>query len=256
MEEIFFCNSFTFITVTCTQSSHTDNSLGIKTHYIAKMHSGTGLIKTLSGEELHLSNGDVFYLPMGLRYHSYWTPDKENGFPVEWESYGFTHLPDPSASSLSMQIITPSDLALEYLSRLNENKEVSPTSVGLLYLFLGEVLPSMKKIASDPRAALFAKAKKFIEKNPSFKVAELAKACNISESGLFTFFREYANTTPVSLKKKILTERAVRALCYTDRTLEDISYELGFCSAAHLRKTVKSITGKTPSEIRRSAKTI
>jgi AraC-like DNA-binding protein len=252
MEQIFFSNSFIFKTATQAQYRHNDNSMGIKRHYIAKMHSGTGFIRTLSGEELTLSAGDVFYLPRGLRYHSYWTPDEANGLPVEWESYGFIHFPDPLGRSFSMQKLFPSEKALGYLSALNENKTVSPSSVGLLYLFLGEVISSMQESASDPRAALFAKAEEYIRENTDFKVSELARACNMSESGLFAFFREYAHTTPISLKQKVLSERAVEALCCTDRSVEEIARDLGFCSSAHLRKTLKNITGKTPSEIRRS----
>ena len=89
-----------------------------------------------------------------------------------------------------------------------------------------------------------------------FKVSELARACNMSESGLFAFFRDYAHTTPISLKQKVLSERAVEALCCTDRSVEEIARDLGFCSSAHLRKTLKSVMGKTPSGIRRSAGTI
>ena len=253
MEQIFFCNSFCFRTVTHLQYRHNDATGGTREHYVARMHSGTGYLRTVSGEELYLSPGDVFYLPLGLRYHSYWTPDKDRGLPAEWETYGFLHFPDPLARKFTMQKISASDKALSYLDELNENKEVTPHSVGLLYMFLGEVISKMVVSTSDPRAALFARAEEFIRKNPDFRVAELARACNMSESGLFSFFREYAGTTPITLKQKVLTERAVEILSCTDRSVEDIARELGFCSSAHLRKTVKSITGKTPSEIRREA---
>ena len=256
MEQMFFCKSFHFRTVAHLQERHNNVTAGIPEHYVARMHSGTGYLRTVSGEELYISPGDVFYLPVGLRYHSYWTPDKERGLPAEWETYGFSHFPDPLARKFSMQKISASEKALEYLSQLNENKTVSPRSVGLLYMFLGEVISSMTESVSDPRASLFAKAEDFIRKNPSFRVSELARACNMSESGLFSFFREYAGTTPISVKKRILSERAKELLCCTDRSVEDIARELGFCSSAHLRKTVKAVTGETPSEIRKSASTI
>ena len=256
MDQILFYKSFNFTTVTRHIDSHTDNSAGITTNYFARMHSGRGIVRTLDNKELHLNAGDIFFLPAGLRYHSYWFRDAENALPVEWESYGFIYLPEPAHKNFSMQHIFPSDKAIHFLDRLHDCSSVTPTSIGLLYLFLGEVLPSMKESSPDVKARLLQKANDYIRANPDFKVHDLAKYCGISESGLFSFFREYAHTTPVKLKQQFLTEQATELLCSTDRTVEDIAMQLGFCNSAHLRKTLKAITGKTPSEIRRDAKTI
>ena len=251
MKQPFFSNSFRFRTFAYQSPKHTDGSRGLECHYVARMRSGTAIIRTLSGEEITLVPGDIFYLPLGLTYHSYWTPDKENQLPVSWESYGFEHLPMGEVAHYPPQILTPSSEALALLERLSKNKAISPTSVGLLYLFLGEMLPQMKQSTPNAGEALLAKASAYIAANPDFHVSDLARRLGMSESSLFRFFRETAHTTPIRLKQQFLADRAIQLLSNTDRSIEEITSALGFCSAAHLRKTLKIVTGKTPSQIRK-----
>ena len=71
MENVRFYKSFSFRVLLHREDHHTDNSAGIDSHFLARMHSGHARIVTLDGEELRLTAGDVFYLPLGLRYHSY-----------------------------------------------------------------------------------------------------------------------------------------------------------------------------------------
>ena len=108
MKQILFYKSFSFRTIILHSFRHTDNSKGIPCHFVGRMHSGNGIIRAVSGEELHLSAGDIFYLPAGLQYHSYWKTDKTGDRSVSWESYGFTHLPIPSETRYAMQKIYPS----------------------------------------------------------------------------------------------------------------------------------------------------
>lgn len=254
MKQPLFSQSFGFHIFVYQGEKHTDCAKGLTCHYIARLRSGTAQICTLAGEVMTLKPDDVFYLPMGLAYHSYWTPDKEKGLPVSWESYGFEHVPLSMPAHYPMQILNPPGEALTLLDRLCAQGEVAPTSVGLLFLFLGEVLPTMKQNTPDATEALLARASAYIAEHTNFHVSELARHLGMSESSLFRFFREFAHTTPIAMKQQILAERAVRLLSNTDQTVEEITSLLGFCSAAHLRKTLKAVTGKTPSVIRREAK--
>ena len=254
MKQSLFYHSFRFATVTYENEKRSGYPLGSPYHFIARMKSGTGVIRGENGKELHLQAGDVFYLPLGLAYRSHWSPDKERGLPVSWESYAFSHWPDVAPPCYPMQRLAASAEATALLDRLAQTQDITPTSVGILYLLLGEVLPVMSRKATDTRQELLQRATEFIAKKPSFHVSDLAKHLKMSESALFFFFREVAHTTPIGLKQQILAERAMRLLSDTDRTVEEITAALGFCSAAHLRKTLRSVTGKTPSEIRREAK--
>ena len=107
MDNIFFCKSFSFRTISFKGFRHTDNSAGISLSFFARMRRGRGRIATLGGDELLISEGDIFYLPRGLKYHSYWSPD-ESGI-TEWDSLGFAFIPLADGERFIMQKLFVSD---------------------------------------------------------------------------------------------------------------------------------------------------
>lgn len=256
MEQMLFYKSFKIQTVQMKSFRHTDYSSGIPCHFVARMKTGSGIIRTLSGEELHLQAGDIFYLPKGLQYHSYWSIDKTGDCSVSWESYGFIHLPVYNEVRYVMQKITPSEEALKWLNCLAQEQTVSLASVGYLYLFLSEVLPHMHVLELNPKTALIQTAFDYIQRNKNFSVPELARECCISESGLYSLFRNYANSTPIEIKHRLIAERVISLLTTTDLSVETIASNVGLCSSAYLRKILKKQTGRTPSQIRKGVKFI
>jgi len=256
MDNILFYNSFSFCVPSIKHYSHTDNSKGIDCHFLARMLCGKARIVTGPKEELLLEAGDVFYLPLGLRYHSYWYGDPAKGDLVTWESYRFSVFPDKDNRAYVPQKLFPDKDSLALLDEMAESKTVSPLFVGKLYLFLGRMLPSMKEDVRIPQRALIEKAKRYIEDNPSFKVRELAAFCNMSESGLYAFLNRYLHCSPIDIKNNILAEKAVALLQSTNLSVEEISTALNFCNSAYFRKIFKKQTGKTPTEIRKNGSLI
>ena len=251
MDHILFYKSFSFRSLSVKSGHHTDNSMGIPCHFIARMRQGSVRFVTLTGEEMSLHRGDVFYLPQGLKYHSYWESDSQSGSVIEWDSYSFTVFPNPDDLRYPMQKLTCDADALLHLDVIHQNLTVSPTSIGHLYLFLGCVLPQMREENPDPQAQLLARAKQYMIQNPDFKVGDLARYCGISESGLYAFFRNYAKTTPIDMKNQMKVDTAIQLLSSTALSVEEISQTLKFSSSAYFRKIVKEQTGKTPTELRR-----
>ena len=249
MDNIRFYNSFCFSDCIYQNVHHTDRGSGVLSHHIGRMLRGTARIVTDKGEELNLQAGDVFYMPLGMRYHSYWYPDADCG-TVEFESYRFDLFPCRSGKQYALQLLYPDKEATTLLDRLSADKTVSCVSVGLLYAFLGCMFPTMRRIDLDRNRAIFSKARRYMDLHPHFRISDLARHCAMSESALYAFFRTYANTTPIEYKNKMLAEKAVTLLGTTDFSIEGIAALLGMQSVAHLRKIVKAHTGKTPSEIR------
>lgn len=249
MDNIFFSKSFNFRTITLRGFRRTDNSSGISSSFFAKMRRGTGRIVTLSGEELSISEGDVFYLPKGLKYNSYWSPDSHG--ITEWDSYAFEFLPLAEGERFVMQKLSVSPEDLTLLDSVKKENSASPESVGYLYLFASKVLPTAVRGFDSPEDKLIEKATRYISKNLEFKVPELARHCSMSESSLFALFREHLGKTPVEVKQELQIERAVSLLKSSDLSLDEISSLSGFHSTPYFRKIFKEIEGVTPSQKRK-----
>ena len=114
MDNLRFYNSFRFALLSLKKSRHTDNTRGIDRHFIGRIRRGYGKLVTDAGEEILLTPGDVFYIPLGLRYHSYWTPEKGEDGAVEWESYGFDFFPCKSGRKYAVQKLSPSKTYIIY----------------------------------------------------------------------------------------------------------------------------------------------
>lgn len=253
MDNILSYKSFIFNVYSFRGCHHADNSGGLAHHHFVRLKSGNVRIMSEEKEEYCFSEGDVFYLPLGFRYHSHWKAASGNHKLIEWESYGFSVFPESQIRSYKPQRLNINASQSAILDEISSTMSLSPRNAGLLYLFLDSVLGSMKPENTDHKRLLFERAKKYIEENTDFKVPELAVYCNMSESGLYTFFREYAKTSPIALKNKIIVEKAIKMLELTAASVEEISDKLGFSNAAYFRKIVKKYTGKTPTKIRKNS---
>ncbi len=249
MDNTFFCNSFGFRTILIRAFRHTDNSRGIDRSFFAKMKRGTGRILPASGGELRLCAGDVFYLPKGLKYHSYWYPDGNGA--VEWDSYGFEFLPIGKDERFVMQKIACDSETEKLLDMIKKGQTATPESVGYLYLFAASVIPDMLRDFEQPTDKTLEKARLYISENFDFKVSELAHHCSMSESSLFALFRERAGMTPVKMKQQLQLECAVSLLGSSELSVEEIANLSGFHSAAYFRKIFKEHLGVSPTEKRR-----
>ena len=256
MNDIFFSKEFTFNSFSFRACHHSDNTHGIEWHYFAVLKKGTVRIVTSEHEEYFFQEGDVFYLPRGCRYRSHWRGVAESDNHVEWNSFGFKIFPDPESKSYKIQKLSVSQKQMEYLDEISRNMTVSPRNVGCLYLFLADAVENMTAVPLDAKTLIVEKSRKYIDEHDELHVSELAKYCNMSESGLYRFFRDNLDTTPIGFKNQIKVNRAVNMLKYTSASVEEISSELGFSNAAYFRKIFKSHTGKTPLKIRKEAKHI
>ncbi len=249
MKQILSYTPMMFRVLSFTTPKFTDNSHGVDTHFFGRLRKGSGILTALSGEILNLNAGDLFYIPMGLRYRSDWKTDSEG--KLEWESYAFSSFPPSVDKQYLLQSFMPSPEAIGYLDRIAYGSSESPAAIGCFYLFMDAALGVMQERHPDPARALLDKAKGYITQNPNFRVSELARFCNMSESGIYALFQRNGGLSPVEVKHRILIEKAVTLLCSTDLSVEQISDRLGFSDPGYFRKIFRRITGTTPTQIRR-----
>ncbi len=245
MNKTLFSSSFFFTEYSFTKYRTVNNMHGVATHYIGYMRKGNARLVS-EEDETFIKEGDLFYIPLGCRYRSYWYGEPN----ISFDSYSFLHFPE-EGESFRHQTVPMTPKGLEALQALASDKKVSCQSVAMLYALLGEMLPFLRPAVKDRKEGLLEKAKRYIDEHPKFLAKDVARHCNISESGLYTLFKERIGKTPVAYKNERLTERAVFLLTTTDKSIEEIRHRLGFESAAYFRKLILETSGKTPSEIRR-----
>ncbi|MBO5370361.1 MAG: helix-turn-helix transcriptional regulator [Clostridia bacterium] len=246
MNSSIFYECFSFSEVSLTHTYHCDSSRGTPFHHIRYMKSGTGKIISDSGK-IEIKSGEMFYIPKGLKYHSYWQSEDI----VSFDSFGFAHFPHNGNTRFSLQKINYTQKAYNIYSELACDKTVDCRSVGLLYLLMWELMGNMICDTAIPEKQALKDAIAIIENNPTLKNSEIAKMSGVSESTLYTLFKKELLSTPNDIKRKKLCEKAMEMLRTTDIPIEEISSMLDFSSSSYFRKIFAKETGKTPRQYRK-----
>ena len=223
---------------------------GAPMHYIVRLVKGNAKIKT-QDKTITILQDQVFYIPKGLKYQSFWNVNKQN--QLVFDAYGFQNFPVPSDYNYALQKIACTPQTQQRLIHISESMSVNCTTVGELYLFLGEVLHQMEyetKCSYD----LAEIAISYMRNNAQFHIADVARHCDVSESTLYTVFKKTYHMTPVRIKQMILFERASELLTTTNLSVEEISGRLCFSSSSYFRKVFRNHTGKTPLQVRKDSK--
>ena len=224
---------------------YTDNRKGSPRHFIGFMRSGHARIVS-EKRSIEIQEGEPFYIPKGLPYQSYWYGEDL----IRFDSYGFDILPAAESRSYQLQLLPKNPEILGLIDQLAEDKRICSRCLGIFYTLLGKLLPTMETDITDRSRQLLEAAEEYFYHHPDAQVADVAKHCSISESGLYAAFSRGANTTPNELRQKILADKATELLTSTDMPIEEISSMLNFSSTSYFRKVLKKHTGKTPSQIR------
>jgi AraC-like DNA-binding protein len=83
-------------------------------------------------------------------------------------------------------------------------------------------------------------------------VAALARMVHVSEAHFIRTFRATFGETPHRYLQRRRVERAMFLLRQTDRSVTEISIDVGFLSLGTFSRTFREIVGESPSEFRSS----
>ena len=251
MENFELYKSFAFKFYHHSAGKHTDGSAGCSYHYIGYIYEGTARIVSEKGT-LELQTGDLFYIPKGCRYHSYWYG--ANG--TLFDSFAFSAMPQKEPISYCLQKLTMTEEVKILHRQLAENRTVNARSVGLLYSLLGLLLPTMRHHAYDKGGVLARKIADAIYEQPEASTESVAQSCGVSQSTVYHLLKMELGKTPNRLRQEAKCQQAVRLLTCTDLSVEEISTRLGFSSSSYMRKLLRTTTGKTPLQLRKAAQSM
>ncbi|MBR4873112.1 MAG: helix-turn-helix domain-containing protein [Clostridia bacterium] len=246
MNSALFCKSFVFKILRFSTYKYTDNSEGVRTNYLAYMAEGHARIRT-DTETVEIGEGDVFFIPDGCKYRSYWYGEPR----IEFISLGFGCMPDFEGRSYPPQVLLRDDATVAVMRSLAEKKVLDGADVGRFYTLLGALLPRMVYREKTGKSALVDKATRLIAADPHRSVGDLARACAVSESALYAAFKKCGGKSILAVKNEAIMERAAELLVSTDDSVEEISRRLSFSSGAYFRKCFKAHFGLSPRALRK-----
>lgn len=249
MDSISFCDAFNFRRITFQRQHYTDNRCGAPEHYFGYMIKGEARLND-GCTEIHVAENDLFYIPRGCRYQSYWRADGD----ICFLSLGFSVFPNPQRRSYLLQKIdcTPPERALVQYFLENE-LTADCRSVATLYQLMAETSEHMALEIIDRRRDIVERAMLYMNRQKSISADEIARHCGVSASTLYQAFQKTLGKTPRTVWHEIQAQRATTLLTTTDLSVEEISERLGFSSTPHFRRVFEAQTGKTPRAVRRES---
>lgn len=246
MNDIIFCKNFRFNEYCFQENAHRDNSQGIGYHFLGLMKDGCGRLVS-EDQVLDLQEGDMFYIPKGCRYHSWWTARDR----VRFDSIGFLYFPTAVPGGYALQKIDHDPEIREAFRPLSEDKTVTAASIGALYGLLGLLENRLAPAPASHDVAVYEKILLLMRDDPHRTIPEYAELCDVSQSLLYSYIKRCSGKTPNRLRQEILCEKAAQMLQTTSYPIEEICDKLHFSSSAYFRKVWRSIYDKTPSQMRK-----
>lgn len=242
MNDINFSNSFYFVSYAFANNYCIDRQKGAFRHYINYVVRGRCTL-TAGDTVLKLKPGDLYYIPMGLRYQARWT-----GENISVHSLGFTFFPEAESVSFALQMLPRSFVGevLDIPLHIRPDSQTLSRFFSLLSRLASHLLP--EETATE--APLVRKMRAYLYKYPRTRISELARQCGISPSSLYAMCRKLVNKTPNEIRQEIIIDKAILLLKSSDMTVQAISDEYGFSSPTYFRQVLKKHTGKTPRQIR------
>ena len=245
MNDTIFFKNFNFNDYEFSGVNHRDNSRGIDMHFIGYMKQGKGII--ISGNNrLEILENEMFYIPKGCKYHSYWIGENI----VKFDSIGFKYFPANNQNGYILQKIDYDNSLFDYYKPLSECKKLNTKSIGILYTLLDKLQSILTKAQNNKEEQIVENVMKEMQKNPLQTISAYAQICGVSETSVYNSFKKVLNKNPNRLRQEFACQKAIDLLITTDHSVETICTMTGFSSSSYFRKVLFSITEKTPSQIR------
>lgn len=86
--------------------------------------------------------------------------------------------------------------------------------------------------------------------NPELNVDMIASQMGLERSQFYRKIKSLTNYAPVELMRRLRLQRGRELIISTEKTISEISYEIGFSTPAYFTKCYRDAYGETPSQAR------
>jgi AraC-like DNA-binding protein len=100
------------------------------------------------------------------------------------------------------------------------------------------------------RERLAGQARELLLAEPGLGVIELARRVSCSPHHLSRVFSQVTGSSISGYRNRVRVSRALDRISAGERSLAGLAHELGFADHAHLTRTVRAVTGHTPTACR------
>lgn len=247
-------------------------------HEILWIRAGSGK-HTIDDELIHIEPSTFYWIKQG-QIHNFKQGTNLEGYLIRFTNTFLPYDPHTSIStSLISQFMNSTSLKLSgegiesaerILACLYEEYQNPPGTTGRLgvlqHLLMAMLIMLERKSRSQSissldehdspdkevyRRFLFLLEERFREQH---KIGYYASELGVSNRKLSTISKQYAGQTAKQLILECLMREAKRYLAFTQSTLAEITYHLGFEDTAYFCRIFKKQTGKTPQQYKKELK--
>ena len=101
--------------------------------------------------------------------------------------------------------------------------------------------------AYSPKVAL---AVEILENAPRLPNDELAQRIGMSRNGFLALFKRETGTSPQAYSRQLRLNEACVMLHHSDKSIDDIAQETGFCDRYHFSRAFRQTIGHSPAQFR------
>ena len=239
-----------------------DNGRVLQEFQMNYITEGAGVLETRSGK-YPIKTGSLFIIAPGI-WHRY-KPYEKSGWKEHYIGFNgemaaqFLEHPLFSKNQPVLNVGVREELIDTYYKIFDLINEEQPgfqqIASGMVVKLLGYLISfekqkefTGKKIAMIIEEARF-KIRQHVEQQ--FDMEKMAQEYNIGYSYFRKMFKSYTGVSPHKYHLELKIMRAKELLLATDKSVKEISYDLGFQTIHYFSRLFKEKVGKNPTEFRR-----
>lgn len=194
--------------------------------------------------EIRVKSGEIVFLPKNSRYKTIFEQETDDVL------INFDTRTDFLPQMPFVMIRNAPIAVMDTFSLLTEEKMNGASSFKLKALFflmldkMSHCFFNQKNIKSET----VERAKEILRENDNIKISEVARRCNISESGLRKRFNDESGISPAEYRLNCRLDKAKYILESSDMTVAEVSDMLGFCDSAYFCRHFKRRMGMSPKK--------
>lgn len=215
-------------------------------------NASSGSTITFNRRKLTLSGDKIALIPSGVEI------DRHIRIPTKHFSSHFTLFNQKRKSPLKIyifQLDREKTEELMELCKISAGKTWDYWGIIKLNAFILSFLSKIPhhdwgKKDGDPR---ISRILSIMTKTPALPHSneKLAKEIGMSTNAFIRFFKRHVGSAPLAYQIKLRTEKAMILLEHTEKSIEEIAEECGFCDRNYFSKTFKEQTGTPPAQYRK-----